>query len=71
MLKILRKSIQNHLEKVLKKQTREDKISDFMYEWVENLSNNLGSTALTGDDYSEHDEYIEKPLLIQKRSILT
>ncbi|MBK2029393.1 hypothetical protein IB655_08825 [Francisella noatunensis] len=58
--KDIKKEYTKSLRKGLKKQTREDKISDFMYEWVENLSNNLGSTALTGDDYSEHDEYIEK-----------
>lgn len=60
LAKEIRKKYKDSLRKGLKAETRENKISDFMYDWVENLSDNLGSTALNGDDYSEHDEYIEK-----------
>ena len=60
MTKQARTEYAKTLSKRFKPENKKKKVDDFIYGWVEDLFNNLSPTALTGDDYTEYDKYVDE-----------
>ena len=54
-----KKEYRKTLDSKLKPREKKEATDDFMYDWLEGLAQGLSPTALTGDDYTDINEYIK------------